>query len=427
MQDLSYGFDSDGNITGITDLLDSTRSQTFQYDALNRLTYARGRYGALAYGYDAVGNRTSQSGGSTNLAETYSYATNSNQLQSVVNGTTTRSLSYTPTGNLASDDRGTGTVLGFTYDQSDRMVQVANQNQPLATYAYNFQGKRAAKTTASTITQFVYDRSGHLLAESDGTTGAAQTEYLWLDDMPLALVTGGNLYFIHPDHLNTPQKATDGAQTLAWDAVLRPFGQVEQQTFPPLTNLRFPGQYFDAESALHQNWFRDYDPSLGRYIQSDPIGLKGGINTYTYVRGNPTRLIDPMGWAGSPPPGVPYPPDNIPGGPWEWSPNPQNSRGGDFIGPKQPSGPRARCTYAPPGPNNVDPYWKTTDPQGNQQRYNMQGQPITPEEAHPRPGRPVLPGGLPVVPVVPAVPPTFLPPVIDPCVVMPNLCFPGRA
>lgn len=91
--------------------------------------------------------------------------------------------------------------------------------------------------------------------------------------MPLALVTGGNLYFIHPDHLGTPQKATDAGQNLAWDAVLRPFGQTEQQTFPSLTNLCFPGQYYDSESGLAQNWFRDYDSSIGRYIESDPIGL----------------------------------------------------------------------------------------------------------------------------------------------------------
>src|SRR5258708_6437025 len=217
------------------------------------------------------------------------------QLLSVANGGTTRSLGYSPTGNLASDNRGSGTALSFTYDLSDRLVQVANQNQPLATYAYNFMGQRVAKTTPSTVTNFLYDRAGHLLAESNGATGAAQTEYLWLDDTPLALVTNGNLYFIHSDHLNTPQKATDASQNVAWDAVPRPFGQTEQQTFPSLTNLRFPGQYFDVEDGLHQNWFRDYDSSIGRYVESDPIGLKGGVNTYAYVRANPINYKDRTG------------------------------------------------------------------------------------------------------------------------------------
>ncbi len=129
--------------------------------------------------------------------------------------------------------------------------------------------------------------------------------------MPLALVTGGNLYFIHPDHLGTPQKATDTAQNLAWDAVLRPFGQTEQQTFPSLTNLRLPGQYFDVEDGLHQNGFRDYDPSVGRYIQSDPIGLAGGINTYAYVNGNPIAETDEFGLSPSQRYGNPSPSSNL--------------------------------------------------------------------------------------------------------------------
>src|SRR6185437_13956195 len=125
--------------------------------------------------------------------------------------------------------------------------------------------------------------------------GATGNEYLWLDDMLVGLVSSGTLYFVHPDHLGTPQKITDATQAVAFDLVLRPFGQAEQQTFPSLTNLRFPGQYFDAEDSLHQNWFRDYDASVGRYVQSDPIGLKGGLNTYSYVRANPTNYKDLTG------------------------------------------------------------------------------------------------------------------------------------
>ena len=125
MQDLAYGVDADGNITGITDHLAAARSQIFQYDSLYRLTYASGLYGALAYGYDAVGNRTSQSGGTNSLAETYGYAAAGNQLLSVANAGTVRTLAYSATGNVASEDFGNGTVLSYGYDQGDRLVQVA--------------------------------------------------------------------------------------------------------------------------------------------------------------------------------------------------------------------------------------------------------------------------------------------------------------
>lgn len=81
--------------------------------------------------------------------------------------------------------------------------------------------------------------------------------------------------------------------------------------------LRFPGQYFDKETNLHYNYFRDYDPSLGRYVESDPIGLDGGLNTYLYVL-SPLLQVDPEGLMGNAPGKGPYPPGTGPGiSPWQ--------------------------------------------------------------------------------------------------------------
>jgi RHS repeat-associated protein len=82
----------------------------------------------------------------------------------------------------------------------------------------------------------------------------------------------------------------------AWRAISEAFGDTKVDTGSTIAmNLRFAGQYFDVESGLHQNYFRDYKPGAGRYIQRDPVGLRGGVNSFVYVGGNPLKYIDPKG------------------------------------------------------------------------------------------------------------------------------------
>ncbi len=187
-----------------------------------------------------------------------------------------------------------GAALAFTYNEANRLVQVANNNTPVAAFAHNFLGERVAKSAGGTTTHFHYDRSGRLLAESDGS-GNLLREHIWLDDMPIGFVAAGTLYFVHPDHLNTPQRLTDATGAVVWDQSLRPFGEVQASTFGLAENLRFPGQYADAETGLNYNFFRDYDPTIGRYVESDPIGLGGGMNTYAYGMVNPLTKSDSLG------------------------------------------------------------------------------------------------------------------------------------
>ncbi len=112
-----------------------------------------------------------------------------------------------------------------------------------------------------------------------------------------------SLYFIHPDHLGTPRLVTDEQSNIVWRYLptTEPFGNTPPEEDPSATgnrfemNLAFPGQYRDRESGLSYNFFRDYDPFGGRYRQSDPIGLAGGINTYSYVNGNPVSYRDLLG------------------------------------------------------------------------------------------------------------------------------------
>ncbi len=102
-------------------------------------------------------------------------------------------------------------------------------------------------------------------------------------------------YFFHTDHLGTPQVLSDKDQNVVWQGEYSPFGDVTETTRAVEQNLRFPGQYFDVETGLYYNYFRDYSVELGRYIQSDPIGLSGGLNLYSYASNDPVEYIDEFG------------------------------------------------------------------------------------------------------------------------------------
>ena len=152
------------------------------------------------------------------------------------------------------------------------------------------------------ISHFVYDEGGKLLGEYDRSGNPIQ-EFVYLGDLPVAVIAGvgaaSEVLNVWPDHLGTPRMLTDQAGRSRWRWDSLPFGESGAWEDPSGVgavrfNLRFPGQYFERETGLHYNYFRDYDPHW-RQTTSDPIGLEGGINTYAYVGGNPVSLSDPSG------------------------------------------------------------------------------------------------------------------------------------
>jgi RHS repeat-associated protein len=142
---------------------------------------------------------------------------------------------------------------------------------------------------------------------------------LALQVLCLGSVRAQTLYFIQADHLNTPRLITNsaGAAVWRWDNQ-EPFGNDVPNENPSglgtlVVPLRFPGQYFDRETNLAYNWMRDYDPAIGRYVESDPMGLDGGLNTYLYVVGDPISNTDPDGLRGPPGAGAVPPSRGLPG------------------------------------------------------------------------------------------------------------------
>lgn len=138
-----------------------------------------------------------------------------------------------------------------------------------------------------------------MLEEANGS-GVAITDYVYLGDQPIATFTPGSssLAFIHADRLGTPQKATNSGQGFVWKANYLPFGELNaasSQTATLAQSLRLPGQEFEAETGWHQNGFRDYAPSLGRYLESDPIGMWGGLDSFVYAKSNPIIFYDAAG------------------------------------------------------------------------------------------------------------------------------------
>ena len=171
-------------------------------------------------------------------------------------------------------------------------------------YVYSALGQMIKKTAGSTTTLLMYDEAGHLLGEYSAS-GALIQETVWMGDTPVATLRPNgstvSVYYVHTDQLNAPRKVTrpsDNGLMWRWDA--DPFGTPAPNQNPAslgtfIYNLRFPGQYYQAETGLNYNYFRDYDPQTGRYLESDPFGLDGGLNTYSYVGNGPLSAIDPLG------------------------------------------------------------------------------------------------------------------------------------
>ena len=291
----TFGYDDAFRITAANDVATPANSWTLGYDILDRLNAATKPSTTIGYTYDADGNRLTQSGTS---ASTYTIPGTSNKLSSVT-GVLARSYTYDAVGNALT----TG-VTTHTYNNRGRMKTGKLNAASPTTYIYNALGQRIKKSGGPQVdTVFMYDEAGHLIGEYSISAGAAVRvqETVWIGDIPIAtLRTNGanvDVFYVHTDQLNTPRKITSTANVLRWRWDPTPFGEgaPSEPAGAFKYNLRFPGQYFDVETSINYNYFRDYDPAAGRYVESDPIGIRGGLNSFSYADANPASSADAFG------------------------------------------------------------------------------------------------------------------------------------
>ncbi|MCC6736803.1 MAG: hypothetical protein IT534_11850 [Bauldia sp.] len=153
-------------------------------------------------------------------------------------------------------------------------------------------------TSPSGTYHLVYDLAGNVIAEANAS-GDTLREYVWLDGRPIAVIgdvdTTPVIYQVHTDHLDRPYMMTDENKDTVWQATYLPFGEVFLLTGSETLDYRFPGQWFQLETGLSYNWHRHYDPSTGRYLQPDPLGLEAGIARWSYALNSPQMYVDPDG------------------------------------------------------------------------------------------------------------------------------------
>lgn len=296
---LEFGYDAANRITSIDDVGSSPIDWDYDHDDLDRLTGADGPK-TITWTYDATGNRLSENDSALG-SSTYTVSGSSNQLV-LISGVTSRSYGYDASGNVLSDG-----TLDLTYNARNRLSHV-ERGLDDTDYLYDAVGQLIEATGTSGTVRFAYDDEGHLIGEYDASGDLIQ-ETVWLGDTPVATIRPGSMggygfFYIHADQVNAPRRLVEPSNnSIVWRWDSDAFGNGAPDEDPDansqivIYNLRFPGQYYDSITGLHYNYFRDYDPSTGRYVESDPIGLRGGSNIYQYGNANPVQFFDQLGLA----------------------------------------------------------------------------------------------------------------------------------
>ncbi|MCX7205196.1 MAG: RHS domain-containing protein, partial [Proteobacteria bacterium] len=293
-------FDKMGRITQQTLSGKTSSNRSYQYDPVGRLIAANSRLGHETFAFDPASNlvRANQQTVANSLAVP---AVLGNLLKQYAGS----HYKYDARSNLIEKQQGEQ-ITKFTWDGFNRLSKISSLAGETK-YFYDVFGRRIGKENAQGKTEFIWD--GDVIALEK--TAEQTRHYLFEPNsfIPLAQIVekgeSTHTAYYHVDQLGTPQTLSDENGEIAWSAEYKAWGEAQvviseaAKTAGINNPLRFQGQYFDEESGLHYNRHRYYDPEIGRFISSDPIGLMGGFNTHAYAP-NPTGWTDPTGLSSCP-------------------------------------------------------------------------------------------------------------------------------
>jgi RHS repeat-associated protein len=273
----------------------------YQYDAADRVTsiaYTKPN-NSVTYSYDPGGQRIDKTEGQvppqdTGFAATYDEA---NRLATITIAGEAFTLSYDANGNLTTKSGPVSGITTYTWSARNQLLFLSGRNGT-ASFKYDAIGRRVEKIVNGSVTGFLYD-GAQAIAELRG--GAVDTVYhtgVAIDEVLARYGASGNRTLLTDALMSVIAQAND-AQNVDNYYAYSPYGEVAVLGPDSGNSIQYTGRENDG-TGLYYYRARYYDPILKRFIAEDPIGLAGGINSYSYVDGNPISLIDSLGLASSP-------------------------------------------------------------------------------------------------------------------------------
>jgi len=295
--DLKYNFSlgagDNGNVMGITNNRDTTRSQSFTYDQLNRIATAKttSTTGSTcwdeAFGYDAWGNLLS-------IGRVGGYSCSNEELLNLTVNTSNRITNSGYSYDTAGNEMGDG-INSYSWDAENHLITTAG-----VTYTYDGDGKRVKKSNGKL---YWYGTGSDPLAETD-LSGSVTNEYVFFAGKRIArrnVQLFGSVYYYFADHLGTSRVVTSSSGTIQDDSDFYPFGGERVIQSWSGNTYKFTGKERDAESGLDNFGARYDSSSLGRFMTPDPLMASAHVsnpqtwNRYSYALNNPLRITDPEG------------------------------------------------------------------------------------------------------------------------------------